>query len=119
MGYSFDVRYNRNVCTILLSEIYCFFMVNLFVIPGIAEMFEYSMIPYNLADNPEVDRKEAFRMSKEMMMGNKWRAFILDLSFILWDLLGTITGGIVMIFYVNPYKELAKASLYKAIKNGE
>ena len=82
-------------------------------------MYEYSMIPYILADNPDVDRKAAFSISKEMMKGNKWRAFILDLSFIFWDFLGAMTGGIVAIFYVGPYRELTKASLYKAIRVGE
>ena len=119
MGYGFDVNYKRNVGTILLMEIYTFLWSLLFVIPGIVKMYEYSMIPYILADNPDVDRKEAFSISKEMMKGNKWRAFILDLSFILWDFLGTITGGIVTLFYVGPYRELTKASLYKAIKVGE
>ena len=54
-----------------------------------------------------------------MMKGNKWRAFILDLSFIFWDFLGAMTGGIVTIFYVGPYRELTKASIYKAIRVGE
>ena len=119
MGYGFDVNYKRNVGTILLMEIYTFLWSLLFVVPGIVKMYEYSMIPYILADNPDIDRKEAFSISKEMMKGNKWRAFILDLSFILWDFLGTITGGIVTLFYVGPYRELTKASLYKAIKEGE
>ena len=119
MGYGFDVNYKRNVGTILLMEIYTFLWSFLFIIPGIVKMYEYSMIPYILADDPDVDRKEAFSISKEMMKGNKWRAFILDLSFILWDFLETITGGIVTLFYVGPYRELTKASLYKAIKVGE
>ena len=119
MGYGFDVNYKRNVGTILLMEIYTFLWSLLFIVPGIVKMYEYSMIPYILADNPDIDRKEAFSISKEMMKGNKWRAFILDLSFIFWDFLGAMTGGIVTLFYVGPYRELTKASLYKAIRVGE
>ena len=119
MGYGFDVNFKRNVGTILLMEIYTFLWSLLFVVPGIVKMYEYSMIPYILADNPDIDRKEAFSISKEMMKGNKWRAFIRDLSFIFWDFLGAMTGGIVTIFYVGPYRELTKASLYKAIRVGE
>ena len=44
------------------------------------------MIPYILAENPKIQRKKAFKLSKEMMKGNKWKTFILDLSFLGWDL---------------------------------
>ncbi len=46
------------------------------------------MIPYLLADNPQMTKKEeAFAESKRMMQGQKWNAFVLDLSFIGWDIL--------------------------------
>ena len=35
--------------------------------------------------------------------GQKWDAFVLDLSFILWHMLGGITCGLAEIFYVAPY----------------
>ena len=38
------------------------------------------MIPYILAENPKIQRKKAFKLSKKMMKGNKWKTFILDLS---------------------------------------
>ena len=61
-------------------------------------------------------QKEVFAASRAMMKGNKWRAFVLDLSFILWDFLGAITLGIVSMFYVEPYKHLTDAALYEVIK---
>ena len=42
------------------------------------------MIPYILAENPEIERKKAFKLSKQMMKGNKWRSFVIDLSFYPW-----------------------------------
>ena len=39
------------------------------------------MIPYLLAEHPEMTRQKSFE-SKQMMDGNKWDAFVLDLSFI-------------------------------------
>ena len=74
------------------------------------------MIPYILADNPDIDKKEAFAKSKAMMEGNKWKVFVLDLSFILWYLLGVITCGILNVFYVEPYRQLTDAALYEALK---
>ena len=50
-----------------------------------------------------MNRKEAFEKSRQMMKGNKWAAFVLDLSFIGWSLLGIITFGLVNIFFAGPY----------------
>jgi uncharacterized membrane protein len=51
-----------------------------------------------------------------MMYGNKWKAFVFDLSFIGWEILGVLTCGILTVFYVNPYYNQAAAMLYDAIK---
>ena len=51
-----------------------------------------------------------------MLKGNKWRSFVLDLSFILWGILGAITFGIVNVLWVDPYKQLTDAALYNALK---
>ena len=53
------------------------------------------MIPYILAENPKIQRKKAFKLSKEMMKGNKWKTFILDLSFLGWELLSIFTFGLL------------------------
>ena len=88
----------------------------LLVIPGIYKHYEYYMIPYLLADNPEMDRHEAFRLSKEMMDGNKFNTFVLELSFIGWYLLGMLLcciGGI----FVNPYYEMTFVELYWVLRD--
>ena len=74
------------------------------------------MVPYILAENPNVEATEALKMSREMMQGNKWNAFVLDLSFLGWILLTICTCGILGIFYVNPYIYATDAELYQAIK---
>ena len=51
-----------------------------------------------------------------MMDGNKWDAFVLDLSFIGWHLLGAITLGIAEVLYVSPYTYLTDAELYRVLK---
>lgn len=116
VGSGFDVRYKRNVKVLFFRDLYTMLWLLLFIIPGIVKIYEYRMIPYLLADNPDMSKQEAFSMSKSMMKGNKWRAFVLDLSFILWGILGVITLGIVNIFWVDPYKQLTDAALYNALK---
>ena len=46
------------------------------------------------------------------MNGHKWRAFLLDLSFIGWALLSIVTCGLVGLFYAEPYRRSARAALY-------
>ena len=89
----------------------------LFVIPGIVKGYEYRMIPYLLAEHPEMSTKDAFARSKEMMSGNKWKAFVLDLSFLGWKLLSLLTCGILSVFYVTPYEHATNAALYDALKD--
>ena len=74
------------------------------------------MIPYILAENPKIERKKPFKLSKEMMKGNKWKTFILDLSFLGWELLSIFTFGLLNIFYINPYKVATTVELYEVLK---
>lgn len=87
----------------------------LFVIPGIVKAYEYRMIPYLLAENPNMDMSEAFGRTKNMMYNNKMDAFVLDLSFWGWYLLTAFTCGMLAIFYVTPYVYLTDTELYVAL----
>ncbi len=84
----------------------------LFVIPGIVKSYEYKMIPYLLAENPNMSMSEAFQRSKNMMYNNKMDAFVLDLSFIGWYFFSMFTCGILSIFFINPYVHLTQTELY-------
>ena len=75
------------------------------------------MVPYIIADNPDMSATDVIKFSREMMNGNKWRAFVLDLSFIGWYILSGLTLGILSVFYVNPYIYATDAELYMALKN--
>ena len=112
----FTPRYGRNIGTILLMDIYQALWTMLFIIPGIIKAYSYRMVPYILADDPEIGANEAITRSRQIMKGNKWRTFVLDLSFILWDFLSLITLGLVGLFYVNPYIYSTDAELYNALK---
>lgn len=75
----------------------------------------YLMVPYILAENPDMKAGEALRLSKEMMDGEKWNAFILGLSFLGWQLLGTMLCGIGT-FFVQPYIDATFAELYAVLR---
>lgn len=114
--YSFDYGYKNNIKTMFFRDLYVFLWSLLFVIPGIIKSYEYRMIPFILGENPGMDTDTAFAMSRKMMDGNKWNAFVLDLSFIGWHILSACTFGILGIFYVKPYVYQTDAALYEALK---
>ena len=76
----------------------------------------YRMVPYIVAENPNVTHKEAITLSRKMMNGYKWQAFKMDLSFIGWDILGIASLGLVSIFYVNPYQTATEAQFYFTVR---
>ncbi len=46
------------------------------------------------------------------MKGNKWKAFLLDMSFVLWNILSLITFGILKYIYINPLIGATNTELY-------
>ena len=52
---------------------------------------------------------------KQMMDGEKWNTFVLQLSFIGWYLLCSVTFGIGFIF-LEPYVQATFAELYAALR---
>jgi uncharacterized membrane protein len=71
----------------ILRGIYIFLWTLLLIIPGIIATYSYSMAFYILEENPDMGVNEAINASKEMMRGNKWRLFCLQISFIGWAIL--------------------------------
>lgn len=117
-AFGYDHNYRQNVKTLLWRDIYIILWSLLLVVPGIIKSYEYRMIPYLLSENETMTKKQAFAESKRMMRGQKWRTFVLDLSFIGWYLLTALTLGLLGIFYVNPYKRMTDAALYEKLRHG-
>lgn len=118
VGFAFDNNYKNIAKTMFFRDLYTILWSLLFVIPGIVKSYEYQMIPYLLAENPQMTKEQAFAESKRMMDGQKWNAFVLDLSFIGWDILSAMTLGILGIFYVQPYMDATHAALYETLRYG-
>lgn len=116
--YVFDSHYKNVVKTAFMTDLFIFLWSLLFVIPGIIKSYSYRLVPYIVSENPQISYKDALAESARLMNGNKWKAFVLDLSFIGWDMLSAVTFGIVGLFYVDPYKASTDAALYEAIKYG-
>ena len=118
-AYAFDSgNYLEIAKTMILRDVFIALWSLLLIIPGIVKAYEYRMIPYLLADDPTMTKDRAFAESRAMMRGNKWRAFVLDLSFLGWHILSVFTLGILELFYVAPYEFMADAALYESLRYG-
>lgn len=114
--FGFDgENYGGIVKTMLLTDVFIFLWSLLLIIPGIVKSYSYRMVPYILADNPNIGVKKAIALSNEMTMGHKFNMFVLDLSFIGWYLLGILALGIGVLF-VLPYDNATNTELYLVLR---
>lgn len=118
VAYGFDHNYREVVRTMFWRDVHILLWGLLLVIPGVVKAYQYAMVPYLLADDPTMTKDRALSESKHMMDGNKWRAFVLDLSFLGWLLLSILTLGVLSVFYVAPYKRMTSAALYERLRYG-
>lgn len=116
--YVFDSHYKNIVKTAFLTDLFIWLWSLLFIVPGIIKAYSYRLVPYIMSENPEMNFRDAQAESARLMKGNKWKSFVLDLSFIGWDILTIMTWGLLEIFFVGPYKASTDAALYESIKYG-
>ncbi len=139
MGFMLKERFFKPLKTIVLMHVFrgLWFLT---VVGGFYKTYEYYMIPFILAENPNIGHKEAFALSKQMMDGSKWRTFLMNASFLLIEgpivigsaLIGAfvlgedykfISGifaylclGVARIGFLNAYKTAADAELYIVLR---
>ncbi len=115
--FVYRVRRISNVAYIMLKKFIHNFLWFLTVFGGIYKYYEYFMIPYILAENPTINCKNAFKLSKEMMYKNKLRLLLLQIYIFPWEILGVLTFNLSNIFYFNIYKDSLYAEFYFDIRN--
>ena len=98
---------------VLYLKMFLIIMVGflLFIIPGIILLYKYQMAFYLLCENPNLSTKECLKQSSDITAGYKSDLFLMDLSFIGWDLLAILTFGILYI-WLTPYKISSHAAAY-------
>ena len=111
-GFSFA---GKAILLYIVQYIFIFLWSLLFVIPGIIAAYRYRFAYYNLCENPDMGVMEALNMSKAQTNGFKWQLFVLDLSFLGWQLLCALTLGILTI-WIAPYVQQTDIGYFEAIK---
>lgn len=99
----------------IVIYLFTFFWSLLFVIPGIIAAYRYRFAVYNLCENPEMGVMDAINMSKAQTAGFKWQLFVLDLSFLGWQILCGLTLGILSI-WIQPYRAQTDIGFFQQIK---
>lgn len=94
-----------------------FYVLYLIIWQGVVLYFSlnYGQFYIILAENPDKGVWEAMKESKKLMKGNKWRYFLLDLSFIGWLLFSYLTFFIGYIWLL-PYISCTNIFFYLDIK---
>ncbi len=118
IGLAFTGNYTNIVAAMFTTSLFTFLWSLCFIVPGIIKSYSWRMVPYIIAEDPEITGTEARERSAMMMNGSKWESFILDLSFLGWAILGIFTLGILNIVFTNPYKAATDAELFRWL-NGE
>jgi len=110
-------RWFRASMTLLLTTIfqYLWFIT---VIGGFIKMYSYRMVPFIVAENPDLKPREAITLSRRMMNGHKWECFVLDMTFVGWYILGTFTFGLITVLWAAPYSVATYAEYYTELRNG-
>ena len=74
--------------------------------------YSYFLVPYIVAENPDIKCTDAITLSRKMMKGHKWECFLFELSFLGWGMLGFLTLGLFNVLFTNPYKTAALTRYY-------
>ena len=119
-SYVFSIFRSGNIMniakTLFFRDLYIVLWTLALIVPGIIKTYSYKMVPYILSENPEMETHEVLSISKNMTYGHKWDMFVLDLSFLGWQILGALLFGIGTLF-VYPYIEATYAQLYMALSD--
>ena len=111
-GFSFT---GKLILLALVRYIFVFLWSMLFIIPGIIAAYRYRFAVYNLCEDPEMGVMDAINMSKAQTAGFKWQLFVLDLSFLGWQILCGLTLGILSI-WIQPYRAQTDIGFFQQIK---
>lgn len=101
--------------TMFVMEVYKF-LWGLTIVGGVIKHYSYFMVPYIVAEDPEIGANECITLSRKMMKGHKWELFVLELTFVGWEILGAFTFGMSNIFITRPYKETTMCEYYARVR---
>lgn len=111
----FHKEYLKNITFTMFLYHITIYLWSLTVIGGIYKSYQYSMVPYILAENPTVGFREAKKLSKAMTKGYKIKMLLTQLSFIhIWLLKLVPVAGL---FIAVPLESQLGAEMYFTLRD--
>lgn len=89
-----------------------FLWTMLFIIPGMVAIYRYRFAFYNILTDSTLSAGDAIRLSCQQTMGIKGALFVLDLSFLGWEILAAFTMGLLHIWLV-PYQVVCDLAYFE------
>ncbi|UQS84298.1 DUF975 family protein [Bombilactobacillus thymidiniphilus] len=120
-GSVFNAKYFKGTIIIFLLEVFFTFLWSLLlIIPGLVKSYSYSQALFIYKDavdagETNISYLDCITKSREMMNGNKWHMFVLNLSFLGWIILSMITLFIGYLWLI-PYTAGTYAAFYDDVK---
>lgn len=108
-------RWVRMAWTMMVENAYLMLWWLTFV-GGIIKTYSYFLVPYIVAENPNISANQAISLSRRIMKGHKWECFVAQVSFLVWYLLNGATVGLSGIFYSNGYNAAFFAEYYAYLR---
>ena len=105
----------RATLTIAIKDM-IYFAWSLTIVGAFIKRYSYYLVPFIVAENPDLRPREAITLSRKMMYGHKMEAFKFEMSFLHWLIIGVITLGLSNVFYYLPYKIAATTEYYACIR---
>ena len=110
-------RFLPSLVAYLLMSLFILLWSLLLLIPGIIAYLSYSQTFFILADNPQMEGREALRRSKILMKGNRVKLFFLFCRFFGWFVLGIVSAGIGFL-WIMPYLGTTLGRFYDDLQRG-
>lgn len=104
-------KWPRMAWTMFVENVFLF-LWSLTIVGFFIKQYSYRMVPYIVAENPNIEALDAIRLSRRMMKGH-----MADCSFLGWYLLNLITFGLSGIFYSNGYNAAFFAEYYVYVRS--
>lgn len=82
------------------------------LIPSYMAYYSYRQAVFIMLDNPHLSGMQCIALSKAAMQGHRWELFVLDLSFLGWNLLCIVP---FVWLWVLPYTRVTEANYYAAV----
>ena len=109
-------RWTRAALTLLLTTVYQA-LWQLTIVGGVIKHYSYFLVPFIVAENPDIKPRDVITLSRRMMDGHKWECCKLELSFVGWFVLGFVTFGAADVLWGVPFRVASYTEYYAALRS--